>query len=404
MSTASNKRTNPDACPHAAKCGGCQLQNMTYDRQLRWKQNLAIRLLGDFCRVERIVGMDDPCHYRNKVQAAFGRRRDGTVISGVYQSGTHRIVPVDDCMIEDAYADAIIRDIRLMLPSFRIQVYDERNGTGFLRHVLVRRGFSTGEIMVVLVAASDRFPAKKPFVKELVGKHPEITTLVLNVNPKDTNLVLGDREEVLFGKGFIEDELCGLTFRISPGSFYQINPVQTEKLYRTAISWAGLNEKSTVIDAYCGIGTIGLAASVYAGQVTGVELNRGAVKDAIANAKRNGIKNARFYAGDAGEFMRAMAEDGLKADVVFMDPPRAGSTRIFIDSVAELQPAKVVYISCNPETQARDLKLFSERGYSAVRIRPFDMFPWTNHVETVCCLYHQKKDFISVPYEPKNVE
>ena len=258
MSTTSNKRTNPDACPHAARCGGCQLQNMTYDRQLRWKQNLAEQMLGSFGRVEKIIGMDEPTHYRNKVQAAFGRTRDGRIISGVYQSGTHRIVPVDECMTEDRTADAIIADIRRMLPAFRVTVYDERNGTGFLRHVLVKRGFSTGEVMVVLVAATDRFPTKKPFVKALLEKHPEITTLVLNVNSKDTNLVLGEREIVLYGNGWIEDTLCGLTFRISPRSFYQINPIQTEKLYDLAISWAAIDGESTGVDAYCGIGTIGL--------------------------------------------------------------------------------------------------------------------------------------------------
>ena len=359
---------------------------MTYPRQLRWKQNRAVELLGAFGRVEPVVAMEDPYHYRNKVQAAFARRRDGKIISGVYQSGTHRIVPVDDCMTEDRTADMIIRDIREMLPAFSISVYDERNGTGFLRHVLVRRGFSTGETMVVLVSATDRFPTKKPFVKELLKRHPEITTLVLNINPKDTNLVLGDREEILFGRGWIEDKLCGLVFRISPRSFYQINPVQTEKLYSMALSWAGMDSDSTVIDAYCGIGTIGLAAAGAAGKVIGIELNREAVKDAIANAKRNGITNARFYAGDAGEFMRAMAEDGMKADIVFMDPPRAGSTVTFIESVAVLQPRKVVYISCNPETQARDLAIFAVHGYKVRRICPVDMFPWTKHIESIALL------------------
>ena len=383
MSTASNKRTNPDACPYAARCGGCQLQNMTYERQISWKQKRTAALLGEFGRIEPIIAMEDPYHYRNKVQAAFGRKRDGTVISGVYQSGTHRIVPVDDCMIEDRTADGIIKDIREMLPRFKITVYDEKNGTGFLRHVLVRRGFVSGQVMVVLVAASDRFPTKKPFVKELLQLHPEITTLVLNVNPRDTNLVLGDRETVLYGSGWIEDDLCGLMFRISPRSFYQINPVQTEKLYQMALSFAELDKTCTVVDAYCGIGTIGLSAAGLAEKVIGVELNRSAVKDAISNAKRNGIENARFYAGDAGEFMRAMAEDGMSADVVFMDPPRAGSTRMFIDSLAALGPHRVVYISCNPETQARDLRLFAEHGYHVQRIRPVDMFPWTNHIECV---------------------
>ncbi|MCQ2452814.1 MAG: 23S rRNA (uracil(1939)-C(5))-methyltransferase RlmD, partial [Oscillospiraceae bacterium] len=257
MSQTSNNRTNPGACKLASKCGGCQLQNMTYERQLQWKQGRAISLLGDFGHVEPIVRMKDPYHYRNKVQAAFGRLRSGKIISGVYQSGSHRIVPVDSCMIEDATADAIIVDIRNMLPKFKIWVYDEDTEVGFLRHVLVRRGFSSGQVMVVLVGASGMFPMKKQFTKALLELHRELTTLVLNINSKATNLVLGDREEVLYGKGYIEDTLCGLTFRISPRSFYQINPVQTEKLYNLAMEYAKLNAESSVIDAYCGIGTIG---------------------------------------------------------------------------------------------------------------------------------------------------
>lgn len=386
MSQTSNNRTNPGACKLASKCGGCQLQNMTYERQLQWKQGRAISLLGDFGHVEPIVRMKDPYHYRNKVQAAFGRLRSGKIISGVYQSGSHRIVPVDSCMIEDATADAIIVDIRSMLPKFKIWVYDEDTEVGFLRHVLVRRGFSSGQVMVVLVGASGMFPLKKQFTKALLELHPEITTLVLNINSKATNLVLGDREEVLYGKGYIEDTLCGLTFRISPRSFYQINPVQTEKLYNLAMEYAKLNSESSVIDAYCGIGTIGLAAAKKAGQVIGIELNKDAVRDAIVNAKANGLSNARFYAGDATEFLQAMAEEGRKADVVFMDPPRAGSTPVFIQSVAAMGPKRVVYISCNPETQARDLLEFAKNGYQVRRICPVDMFPHTNHIETVVLL------------------
>ncbi len=383
MSQTSNLKTNPDACPLAKKCGGCQLQNMTYDRQLRWKQARCEILLKKFGKVSKIIGMENPYHYRNKVQAAFGRTKSGKIISGVYQSGSHRIVTVDSCMTEDVTADEIIVDIRNMLPKFKIWTYDEDKGTGFLRHVLVKRGFSSGEVMVVLVGASGYFPMKKKFVAALLEKHPEVTTVVLNINPKDTNLVLGEREEVLYGNGYIEDTLCGCIFRISPKSFYQINPVQTEKLYNKAMEFAQLDKDTTVIDAYCGIGTIGLVAAKTAGSVVGVELNPDAVKDAISNCKRNGMKNARFYCDDAGEFMQALAENGESADVVFMDPPRSGSSRKFIESLAAMGPERVVYISCNPETLARDLVLLTKKGYGVRKIQPVDMFPHTNHIECV---------------------
>ena len=386
MSQTSNLRTNPDACPLAKKCGGCQLQNLPYPRQLKWKQARAEILLKKFGKVDRILGMETPYHYRNKVQAAFGRTRGGKIISGVYQSGSHRIVAVDSCMIEDATADAIIVTVRALLPKFRVPVYDEDQRTGFLRHVLVKRGFATGEVMVVLVGASNYFPMKKKFTAALRERHPEITTVLLNINPKDTNLVLGDREEILFGKGYIEDVLCGCTFRISAKSFYQINPVQTEKLYGKAMALAQLDADSTVIDAYCGIGTIGLVAAKTAGRVIGVELNPDAVRDAIVNAKRNGAENARFYCADAGDFMQALAADGESADVVFMDPPRAGSSTRFINALGALQPKRIVYISCNPETLARDLAGIIKKGYAVQSITPVDMFPHTNHIETVCLL------------------
>ncbi len=390
MSQTSNLKTNPDACPLAKKCGGCQLQNMSYDRQLKWKQARCEILLKKFGKVSKIIGMENPYHYRNKVQAAFGRTKSGKIISGVYQSGSHRIVMVDRCMTEDVTADEIIVDIRNMLPKFKIWTYDEDKGTGFLRHVLVKRGFTSGEVMVVLVGASGYFPMKKKFVAALLEKHPEITTVVLNVNPKDTNLVLGDREEVLYGNGYIEDTLCGCVFRISPKSFYQINPVQTEKLYNKAMEFARLDKDTSVIDAYCGIGTIGLVAAKTAGNVVGVELNPEAVKDAISNCKRNGMKNARFYCDDAGDFMQALAENGESADVVFMDPPRSGSSKKFIDSLTAMKPERVVYISCNPETLARDLQFITKKGYGVKKIQPVDMFPHTNHIECVVLLERNK--------------
>lgn len=377
-------------CPNYKSCGGCQLQRLPYPEQLRRKQGRAIALLGEFGHVEEIVGMADPTHYRNKVTAAFALDRERRVVSGIYQPNSHKVVPVDDCLIEDAVADRIIVDIRNMLRDFKILAFDERSGKGWLRHVLVRRGFATGQTMVVLVAVSPIFPTQKPFVKKLLEKHPEITTVVLNVNDRFTPVVLGEREKVLYGPGYIEDVLCAHRFRISPRSFYQINPVQTEVLYRTAVDFAALTGGETVLDAYCGIGTIGITASDRAKQIVGVELNRDAVKDAIVNAKLNGLKNCWFTAGDAGEYMQRMVQDGHRPDVVFLDPPRAGSDERFLRSLLKAAPERVVYVSCDPETLARDLKVLTAGGYQVRRIQPMDMFPWTEHVECVVKLSRQE--------------
>lgn len=378
-------------CPLYKKCGGCQLQNLNYEEQLRWKERRMIGLMGQFGHVEPVIGMERPLHYRNKVQAAFGLDRKKRIISGVYQSSTHRIVPVDRCMIENEAADAIIVTVRRLLADFKLLPYHADTGRGFLRHVLVRRGFSTGQVMVVLVTGSPVFPSKNHFVGALLKKHPEITTVLQNINPGRTSLVLGTQEKTLFGPGFIEDELCGCVFRISAQSFYQINPVQTQVLYETAMEYAALSGQETVVDAYCGTGTIGLiAARRGAKQVVGVEINREAVRDAIANAKRNQIKNARFYCADAGAWMRDMAAAGEQADVVLMDPPRAGSDEAFLSSVLTLAPKRVVYISCNPETLARDVLFLTKHGYRVQRIQPVDMFPFTNHIEAVVLLTRQK--------------
>ena len=373
-------------CNISKKCGGCQFQGIPYKEQLKKKQKKEQSLLGAYGKVCSVIGMENPYYYRNKVHAAFDRDRKGNIISGIYEEGTHRVVPVENCLIEDEKSQEIIRTIRGMLKSFKIRTYDEDTGYGLLRHVLIRRGFSTGEIMVVLVTGSPIFPSKNNFVKALRKAHPEITTVVLNVNDRQTSMVLGDREKPIFGPGFIKDRLCGCMFRISPKSFYQVNPVQTEILYQTAIDYAGLTGKEAVIDAYCGIGTIGLIAAKKAGKVIGVELNKDAVKDARINAKENKITNAAFYQGDAGRFMVEMAAKGEKADVVFMDPPRAGSDERFLSSVVKLSPKKVIYISCNPETLARDLKYLTKHHYKVEKIQPVDMFPFCDHVETVCSL------------------
>lgn len=380
------KKNKIAACKAAKKCGGCQYQGIPYEKQLQDKQKAVRQLMQPFCKTAGITGMKDPYHYRNKVHAVFARKKDGTIISGVYEEGTHRVVPVETCQIEDEKADAIINDIRGLLKSFKIKIYNEDTGYGLLRHVLIRRGFSTGEIMVVLVLGSPVMPSKNNFVKALRKLHPEITTVVLNVNDKRTSMVLGDRETTIYGKGYIEDVLCGLRFRISSKSFYQINPVQTEKLYGKAMELAGLSGTERVIDAYCGIGTIGMVAAKSAKEVIGVELNPDAVRDAVKNAKHNQMKNIRFYQEDAGRFIEKMAALGEKADVVFMDPPRSGSTEQFMKSVVTLAPKKIVYISCDPQTQARDLKYLTRYGYKAMGAYPYDMFPFTKHAENIVLL------------------
>ena len=387
------ERVNTSPCPYFKKCGGCQLQRLSYEEQLRRKMGRSISLLGRFGHVEPLLGMDEPTRYRNKVTWAFGLDGKRRPVCGIYQPESHAIVPVEDCLIEDAAADAVLRDIRDMLQDFKIKVFDERSGFGWLRHVLVRRGFATGELLVVLVAASPIFPLQKPFVKKLVERHPEIRSVVLNVNDRYGPVVLGTREKVLCGPGYIEDVLCGNRFRISPRSFYQINPVQTEKLYGKAVEFAALTGTETVLDAYCGIGTIGITAAGQAKQVIGVELNRDAVKDAIANARLNGLKNCWFTAGDAGEYMEQMARDKLRPEVVFLDPPRSGSDERFLRSLIKCAPERVVYVSCDPETLARDLGVLTEGGYAVRRIQPVDMFPYTEHVETVVKLSRNPIDY-----------
>lgn len=387
MSTAKENIKN-GSCPVYKKCGGCQLQNLSYCEQLKFKQNKVEKLLKKFCSVEPIIGMGNPYHYRNKVQAAFRTDRNGKIISGVYQSGTHHIVGIDSCQTEDVIADKIIVAVRKLLPSFKLTTYNEDTGKGFLRHILIKRGFSTNEIMLVLVTGTPVFPSKNNFIKAVLKQFPDITTIVQNINPFRTNLVLSDNQKILYGKGYIEDVLCGCRFRISPKSFYQINPVQTEILYEKAMEFAQLKGSEIVLDAYCGTGTIGIvAAKRGAGRVIGVELNPDAVKDAIVNSKTNNLKNIRFFRGDAGEFMYEASQEKEKPDVVFMDPPRAGSTEKFLKSLIKMSPDTVVYISCNPETLARDLDyLIRNSEYKVLKIQPVDMFPHTAHIECVILL------------------
>lgn len=373
-------------CPVSAKCGGCQWIDKSYEEQLQAKETRFRILMEPYCRPQRIIGMEEPAHYRNKVHAVFGEDRRHNIISGTYEERSHRIVPVDSCLIEDETADKIIVSVRGLLKSFKIRPYNEDTGYGLLRHVLVRTARATGEIMVVLVLGSPILPSKNNFVKALCGLHPEITTIVVNVNGRDTSMILGDKEQVVYGKGYIEDVLCGKTFRISPKSFYQVNPVQTEKLYGAAMDFAALTGKETVVDAYCGTGTIGMIASDHAAGVIGVELNRDAVRDAVSNAKRNKISNIRFYQNDAGRFLTQMAEQGAGVDVLLMDPPRSGSNEDFLDAAARIRPGRIVYISCNPETLVRDLRYLVKKGFKVKKSVAVDMFPFTDAIESVVLL------------------
>lgn len=371
-------------CPFATHCGGCQMTKLPYQEQLRVKQRRLEELLRPFCPVEPIRGMSSPLHYRNKVHAVLSVDKSGRPVSGVYAAGTHRVVPVKHCLIEDQRADQIIRSIVELLPKFRLRIYNEYTHRGFLRHIVIRTGQFTGQIMVVLVTTSLEFPGKKEFVQALLQLHPEITTIVVNENNRQTSVVLGNRESVLYGSGYMEDELCGKRFRISPRSFYQVNAQQAEVLYETAIDLMGLTGNETLLDAYCGTGTIGLCASDKAARLIGVELNADAIKDARINAEANQVRNASFYCDDAGRFMTRMAKEGHVPDVVCMDPPRSGSDVPFLAAVKSLAPKKIVYVSCGPDTLARDLDFLCRDGqYKALTAVPVDMFPCTEHIETV---------------------
>ena len=374
----------------AKNCGGCPLLGLDYAEQLKQKEEKVRALVGKYGPVHPIRGMEQPYHYRNKVISTFATGWGGKLTSGIYAANSHKVLPVESCLLQDEVLDKTMQAVRAAANACRYQPYDEDKGTGLVRHCLLRRGVATGQVMVVLVTAQPVLPGAKNFVKALLTEAAQrgvtVTTVVQNVNSRKTSVVLGEAEKVLYGKGFILDTLCGKTYAISPRSFYQINHAQTEVLYGLAVEAAKLTGKEVVLDAYCGIGTIGLTAADHAKQVVGVELNRDAVQDAIGNARHNGVKNARFFAADATRWIGEAAAAGEKADVIFMDPPREGSTPEFLASVARMAPKRVVYVSCNPVTLARDLATLTKLGYKAEGFTPVDMFPHTEHVETVVLL------------------
>ena len=335
--------------------------------------------------MEPIYGMKEPYHYRNKAQFPVGRDKNGNIVIGFYAGRTHSIIDSDTCAIGAEVNDQILPIIRAFLTEYNISTYNETTGQGLVRHILTRVGFTTGEVMVCLIVNGKKLPHTDELISHLT-KISGMTSICLNINTEKTNKILGPTCKTLWGSPYITDYIGNVKYRISPLSFYQVNPVQTKVLYEKALEYADLNGEETVWDMYCGIGTIGLTAADHAKQVVGVEVNREAVHDAIGNAKHNGVKNARFFAADATRWIGEAAAAGERADVIFMDPPREGSTPQFIESVARMAPKRVVYVSCNPVTLARDLELLTRKGYKVESSTPVDMFPHSEHIETVCAL------------------
>ena len=383
--TKSPDRIQP-LCGVCTACGGCQLQQLSYAAQLKYKRdkvaNAFKRHLNKELDVLPTIGMDDPYHYRNKIQVPIGRDPHGHIVSGFYRSGTHKIIPIETCYIEDKRASKIIKVIKDLMKEFKYSPYDEDTRHGLIRHVLVRSSYHYEEIMVTIVTNADEFKGKNNFVKALLTRCPKIKCVVQNINTRDTNVILGEKERVLFGTGEIKDSILGVDFLISSKSFFQVNPVQVEKLYQTAIDFADLKKDDIVFDAYCGIGTIGLIASKKVKEVVGVEIVKEAIFDAKKNAKLNQIDNATFICNDASDAIQRFAEGKKIFDCVFVDPPRKGLDEKFVNSLLETKPKRIVYVSCEPETLARDVALL-EKEYEIKEIQPVDMFPMTHHVETV---------------------
>ena len=381
----------PNTCVnYEKKCGGCPLLALPYREQLAKKQARLQELLGGFAPVKAVQGMAEPLHYRNKAIASFATQR-GKLVCGLYAEGTHRVLPGADCLLQEEILNKTLAAVLDAARACRWTAYDEDRGTGLVRHTVLRSS-GDGKVLVTLVTPGPDLPGSKNFCTALRKKAPWVVSIVQNINPTRSSAVLGSREKTLYGPGFVLDTLCGTQFAISSRSFYQVNRTQTEVLYKKALELAKLTGRETVIDAYCGIGTIGLCAAPLAKQVIGVERNPAAVKDAAANARRNKIANARFVCADATEWMAAAAGEGLHPDVVFLDPPRAGSTPECIAAVNKMKPRRVVYVSCDPETLARDVAAFTRLGWRAAKFCPVDLFPQTKHVETVVLLSHKKAD------------
>ena len=390
---ASPFRVERKCSDRLTQCGGCQIQELDYQKQLDIKTNEVKQVISRIGKLEDVVvhetlGMEDPIRYRNKAQFPI-QKINGNPVIGFYKKKSHDIIPTDECIIQHEINDKIIKIIKTYINAYKVSIYDEKTHTGVLRHLVTKVGFTTNEVMVVLVANGNKLPNLNELVSVLKENIPGFKTLVVNINKAKTNVILGRENIVVYGEGKINDYIGDLVFEISPLSFFQVNPLQTEVLYNKALEYADLQENDTVFDIYCGIGTISLFLAQKAKKVYGIEIVEDAIKDAKINARLNNLDNTEFYAGKAEEVVPKMYKDGKRANVVVVDPPRKGCDDKVLDTIVSMEPDKVVYVSCNPSTLARDLAYLDERGYKCVEVQPVDMFPHTMHVE--CCAKIVKK-------------
>lgn len=386
------KKVSPDRvepkCPIYKECGGCQFLHTTYNHELRIKTDYLKDLFktSRTVKISDVIPIDSPFSYRDKCQMTYKLSKSKKVVCGFYEEKSHKVVPITNCMIQSDKATAVIEGINKALTKNKIQPYDEHTGRGVVRHVVIRIGEFTNEIMVSLVTNGEMFPGRKNVVTDILKQNLGITTIVQNYNDRDTSIVMGDRERVLYGPGFIYDKIDEYKFKLSSKSFYQVNPNGMKKLYKKAIESLGIKKTDIVLDAYSGVGTIGILMSKMAREVYSVELNKDAYKDAIINAKLNNIKNIKFFNEDSTRFIQNLAKNRVHIDLLVLDPPREGSTKEFINAVGALKPKKVVYVSCEPKSLQRDLYDFTKNDYKIVSIDSVDMFPRTSNLETICLL------------------
>ena len=386
---SSESRQEAD-CTTYKRCGGCNLRHIKYQETLKMKQNavqsLVNKALKTRVEVKGTIGMENPLHYRNKAQYPIGVNKEGEPVIGVFAQRTHEVIPMENCLIQNPKSEEIAKTILQFIKDNKISVYNEKTGKGLFRHIVIKVGVKTNQIMCILVVNGKSIPKEAQLVEELTSKFPQIKSIVKNINMKNTNVILGKENVDIYGTGYIEDILGEYTFRISPLSFYQVNPVQAEKLYNLGVKMAQITKQDTVFDLYCGIGTITLFMSKYAKKVYGIEIVEEAIEAAKENAKINNVDNTEFYAGDVEVVLDDLINNkGISADIVMFDPPRKGLDRNSINNILKIKPKKIVYISCNPATLIRDLTFFEDQ-YDIKTIVPVDMFPFTSHVECVAVL------------------
>ena len=388
-------RKNPD-CDTYNRCGGCCLRHIDYEYTLKIKKNIVENVLRkqglDYIKVNDVLGMKKPYYYRNKLQYPLGLDKANNKVMGVFEERSHNVINTEKCMIQNKLIQSIANDIFTFIKSNNISVYNEKSLKGIIRHIIIRVGIKTNEVMCTLVLNEDKIEkeVEEKFVEYITKRYSQIKTIIKNINDKNTNVILGDKNIVLYGNGYIYDDILGYKFKISNMSFYQVNPVQTEVLYLKAIEYASLKGEETILDLYCGIGTIGICASKKSKKLYGIETIKEAIDDARENAKINNISNAEFFVGDVEKKLpEFIKKNNIKPDVIFIDPPRKGCDKTAIYTILNIVPKKIVYVSCNPSTLARDLKMFEEK-YDIKEITPVDMFPFTSHVE--CCVLLELKN------------